>query len=293
MKAVEYRLPKEFDKSFIVFKEKGLFFPCPWHYHPEYEFVLVNKSTGRRMVGDHIGSFAAGDLVLMGPALPHVWVNDQKYFEEGNRAEVDAVVLHFMDNFIGENFLNLPETVGLKKVLRLSHRGLVITGNTRYRIANIMNEMVDQTGLRRLSSLFSIFDILANSSEYEPLASPTYMENTKEAYSDRFSKITEYVLRNFHREISLKEVADEANMATTTFCNFFKEHFRMTFVEYLNSIRIGHVCKLLSSQDKTIIEIAYECGFNNLANFNRQFKRLKGMTPKEYRKLLEAEPMSA
>ena len=293
MKAVEYRLPKEFDKSFIVFKETGLFFPCPWHYHPEYEFVLINKSTGRRMVGDHIGSFSAGDLVLMGPGLPHVWVNDQKYFEPSNRAEADAVVLHFMDNFLGENFLNLPETIGLKKVLRLSHRGLVITGNTRYRIAGLMNDMVDQTGLKRLSSLFAIFDILAKSTEYEPLASPTYMENTKEAYSDRFSKITEYVLRNFHRDITLKAVADEANMATTTFCNFFKEHFRMTFVEYLNSIRIGHVCKLLSSQDKTIIEIAYECGFNNLANFNRQFKRLKGMTPKEYRKLLEAEPMSA
>lgn len=293
MKAVEYRLPKEFDKSFIVFKETGLFFPCPWHYHPEYEFVLINKSTGRRMVGDHIGSFSAGDLVLMGPGLPHVWVNDQNYFKEDNCTEADAVVVHFLDDFLGENFLNLPETEALTKVLDLSHRGLVITGSARYRIARIMNKMVNETGLKRLSSLFKIFDILANTSEYEPLASPSYMENTKEAYSDRFSRISEFVLRNFHREISLKEISEVANMATTTFCNFFKEHFRMTFVEYLNSIRIGHVCKLLSSQDKTIIEIAYECGFNNLANFNRQFKRLKGMTPKEYRKLLEAEPMSA
>src|SRR5690606_7263893 len=132
MKAVEYRLPKEFDKSFIVFRERGLFFPCPWHYHPEYEFVLVNKSTGRRMVGDHIGSFAAGDLVLMGPGLPHVWVNDQNYFKEDNCTEADAVVVHFMDDFLGENFFNLPETEALTKVLDLSHRGLVITGSTRY-----------------------------------------------------------------------------------------------------------------------------------------------------------------
>jgi len=293
MKAVEYRLPKEFDKSFIVFKEQGLFFPCPWHYHPEYEFVLVNKSSGRRMVGDHIGTFSEGDLVLMGPALPHVWVNDQKYFDKGNTEKADAVVLHFLEDFLGHNFLHLPETESLKKVLHLSKRGLVILGRTRTQIAKIMCEMPNQDGLKRLVSLFEIFDILSHSTEYEPLASPSYMENTRDMYSDRFSKITEYVLRNFHRDISLKEVADEANMATTTFCNFFKEHFRMTFVEYLNTIRIGHVCKLLTDRDRTIIEIAYECGFNNLANFNRQFKRLKEMTPKEYRKVLEAEPMTA
>lgn len=291
MKAIEYRLPKEFDKSFIVFEERGLFFPCPWHYHPEYEFVLTNKSSGRRMVGDHIGTFSEGDLVLMGPALPHVWVNDQKYFEKNNVERADAVVVHFMEDFLGQNFLTLPETEPIKKVLNLSKRGLVILGNTRDKIATIMNAMPQQSGLKRLSSLFEIFDILANSTEYESLASPSYMENTKDMYSDRFSKITEYVLRNFHRDITLKEVADEASMATTTFCNFFKEHFRMTFIEYLNAIRIGHVCKLLSSKDKTIIEIAYECGFNNLANFNRQFKRLKEMTPKEYRKALEGEPM--
>src|SRR5690606_295760 len=174
MKAVEYRLPKEFDKSFIVFKEEGLFFPCPWHYHPEYEFVLVNKSTGRRMVGDHIGTFAEGDLVLMGPALPHVWVNDQKYFEQENMETADAVVLHFLEDFLGNNFLNIPETEPLKKVLNLSNRGLVILGYTRYRIAKIMNEMTNQNGLKRLSSLFEIFDILSHSSEYETLASPSY-----------------------------------------------------------------------------------------------------------------------
>jgi len=229
----------------------------------------------------------------MGPSLPHVWVNDQKYFEKENTETADAVVVHFLEDFLGNNFFNIPEAEPLKKILNLSNRGLVIFGHTRYRITKIMNDMPNQNGLKRLSSLFEIFDILANSSEYEPLASPSYMENTRDMYSDRFSKITEYILRNFHRDITLKEVADQASMATTTFCNFFKEHFRMTFVEYLNAIRIGHVCKLLADKDKTIISVAYECGFNNLANFNRQFKRLKDMTPKEYRKALEGEPMIA
>lgn len=287
MNAVEYRLPKEFDKSFIVFEEKGPYFPCPWHYHPEYELVMVDKSTGRRMVGDHIGYFDSGDLVLMAPSLPHVWINDSEYVNGQADQEADAVVIHFLDTFLGENFLHLPEMEPLTKILSLSQRGLLINGNTKKQINILMKLMITQTGLGRLSSLFAIFDILAHSSEYELLASPTYMQNTREAYSERYSKITDYILRNFQREITLNEVASQASMATTTFCNFFKEHYRMTFVEYLNTIRIGHVCKLLGQRDQNVVSIAYECGFNNLANFNRQFKRIKGMSPSEYKRTME------
>lgn len=289
MKAIEYRLPKEFDKSFIVFTERGEYFPCPWHYHPEYELVLVNKSTGRRMVGDHIGYFEADDLVFMGPSLPHVWVNDSCYVQGKAKEKADAVVVHFVDDFLGEHFLSLPELDPLKKILSLSRRGLVIQGKTKKEINERMKAMIGESGLKRLSSLFAIFDILAHTSEYEPLASPNYLLHTQGMYSDRYSKITDYILRNFQREITLSEVAYEASMAITTFCNFFKEHYRMTFVEYLNTIRIGHVCKLLADTDNTVVTIAYECGFNNLANFNRQFKRLKGMSPSEYRKALRLE----
>ena len=93
-------------------------------------------------------------------------------------------------------------------------------------------------------------------------------------------------MRNFDKEISLAEIAAVANMALTTFCNFFKEHYRVTFVEYLNEIRIGHACKLLTEKNKNVVEAAYQCGFNNLANFNRQFKKLKNMTPTEYRRTI-------
>lgn len=287
MKAVEYRLPKEFDKSFIVFREQGAFFPVPWHYHPEYELVLVTKSTGRRMVGDHIGYFNEGDLVLMGPGLPHVWVNDAEYLNGSKKDAADAIVVQFLQDFLGENFLELPEIAGLKKILKLSASGLEIKGNTRKRINELMPQMLKATGLQRLSMLFSIFDILANTKEYEPLASPAFVNSTTLQESDRFNNITEYIMRNFDSEIKLSDVAAIANMATTTFCNFFKEHYRVTFVEYVTEIRIGHACKLLADPTKNIVEAAYESGFNSLANFNRQFKKLKHMTPTEYRKMLE------
>lgn len=288
MKAIEQRLPQDFDKSFVVFRETGKYFPCPWHFHPEYELVLVLRSTGRRMVGDHIGYFDEGDLVFMGAGIPHVWINDQEFFNGQVDYEADAIVIHFMDRFLGEKFLSIPEMENFKNILRLSSRGMTFYGETRTRINNLMKGMITMSGLKRLSALFDIFDLLANSTEYELLASPGYTQKIELKSTDRFGKVTEYIMRNFDKDITLPEAASIANMAVTTFCNFFRDHFRVTFVEYVNAIRVGYACKLLSDEDRNIVEIAYESGFKNLANFNRQFKRLKNMTPSEYRRTISA-----
>lgn len=291
MKSIEVRLPQDFDKSFIVFREIGQFFPVPWHYHPEYELVLVLKSTGRRMVGDNIGYFQEGDLVCMGPFLPHVWVNDSQYINGQADHQAEAIVIHFRDNFLGEDFLNIPEMDAFKNFLRLSRRGMVLHGKTKDHINALMIGMVGMNGIQRLSSLLSIFDILSNTKEYEILASEGYTHHADNQH-DRLGKITAYVMQNFTREIALPEIAAIANMAITTFCNFFREQYRTTFVEYLNTVRIGHACKLLSERDQNIVEVAYECGFNNLANFNRQFKKYKKMTPTQYRRTVNIPEMA-
>ncbi len=285
MKAIEQRLPQDFDKSFVVFRETGQYFPCPWHFHPEFELVLVLRSAGRRMVGDHIGYFNEDDLVFMGSGIPHVWINDPQFINGEAGYQADAIVIHFMDSFLGEKFLSIPEMENFKNILRMSSRGLAYYGESRTRINNLMKGMITMNGLQRLSALFEIFDILATSTEYKVLASPAYAQVELKA-SDRFGKVTEYIMRNFDKEITLPEVASVANMAVTTFCNFFKDHFRVTFVEYLNTVRIGYACKLLADDDYNIVEIAYESGFNNLANFNRRFKRFKNMTPTEFRKTI-------
>lgn len=286
MKVIEQRLPQDFDKSFVVFREKGAYFPCPWHFHPEFELVLILRSTGRRMVGDHIGYFDEGDLVFMGSGIPHVWVNDDQFITGEADYPADAIVIHFMESFLGDKFLSIPEMENFKNILRLSSRGMALQGETREKIISLMKDMPTMSGLKRLAALFDIFDLLANTTEYELLASPGYLQKVELKASDRFGKVTEYIMKNFDKEITLPEVASIANMAVTTFCNFFKDHFRVTFVEYLNTIRIGYACKLLADEDQNIVEIAYESGFKNLANFNRQFKRFKSMTPSEYRKMI-------
>lgn len=287
MKAIETYLPQEFDKSFIVFREKGDYFPAPWHYHSHYEFVLVTRSTGRRMVGDHIGYFDAEDLVFMGSLLPHVWVNDPIYLQRRALDKADALVIHFTDDFLGNGFMNIPEMNDFRKVLKLSERGLALRGKTRNRLNEIIKKMPEMNGLERLSSLLIIFDIMSKTREYDFLASPRFIQNFQYSASDRFKKISGYIMENFNKDISLSEIASIGNMGVTTFCNFFREQFRVTFVEYLTTVRIGHACKLLVEDERrSIVEIAFECGYNNLANFNKQFKKLKKMTPTDYRKTL-------
>ncbi len=238
------------------------------------------------MVGDHIGYFEEGDLVFMGSMLSHVWVNDPVYVQGQADHKADAIVIHFVDSFLGESFIQVPELESFRKFLKLSNRGMVITGYAREQIAGLMTRMVSMNGLQRLSALLTIFDLLGHTTEYSLLASPGFVQSVELKTSFHFKRINEYIMQNFQEEISLSEMASVANMAVTTFCNFFKEHYRVTFVEYLNTIRVGHACKLLSGRDRNIVEVAYECGFNNLANFNRQFKKYKMMTPSEYRKTL-------
>jgi AraC-like DNA-binding protein len=289
MKSIELRLPRDIDKSFVVFREIGRFFPCPWHYHPEYELVLVLKSSGRRMVGDHIGNFREDDLVFMGSMLPHVWVNDPLYLNGKARNLAEAIVIHFKEDFLGGQFFDIPEMEAMKKFLQLSRRGMMIKGKTRARINAIMKKMMPMTGLQRLLALMSLIEILSSSSEFELLASPCFIHNLDHGETNRLGPVMEYIMRNFDQEITLPKVASMANMGLTTFCNFFKENYRVTFVEYLNIVRVGHACKLLSSGYQTIAEVAYSCGFGTLANFNRQFKKYKGMTPSEYRSNLNAD----
>ncbi|RYE31294.1 MAG: AraC family transcriptional regulator, partial [Sphingobacteriaceae bacterium] len=201
----------------------------------------------------------------------------------------DAIVIQFVENFLGDKFLDIPELGNFRRFLKTSERGMVLKGNTRKKIIKLMQNMLTMNGIQRIAALLGIFEILSYTSEYELLASPKFIQSFQYESPGRFKKITEYIMQNFNKEINLPDAASVANMGLTAFCNYFKDQFRLTFVEYLNTVRVGHACKLLSDNKNNIVEVAYECGFNNLANFNRQFKKIKNITPSDYRKLLHTE----
>lgn len=270
--------------SFILQKDVYPYYPTPWHYHPEFELVLVVKSTGQRTVGDHTDNFSDGDLVFLGPNLPHAYQNDVAYYQENESLTAEAIVIHFRDDFLGKDFFNLPEMIPVNQLFDKAKFGLKILDNTRQQISDIMHEMLTLSGHRRIIKLLSILEILSLSEEFQLLASPGFVQQYTVSGTDRITKVHEYIMTNFRKDIPLADVAEVANLSVPSFCRFFKTCTRKSFSHFLNEIRVGYACKLLLEDKYNISQICYESGFNNMSNFNRQFKKTTGKSPLKYKK---------
>ena len=283
MKPILEKLTPDPECSFVVQRDSFPYYPTPWHYHPEYELVLVLRSSGKKIIGDHISRFAAGDLVLIGPNLPHVYDNDPAYYKGKSDLRAEAIVIHFAEDFLGELF-SLPEMKRVKQLLQSSRQGIHIRGLTSRKIANSMKKMLSLSPALRLSELLNILISLSHSEEKQYLASPGFVQTYTGTNTERLDPVLGYLMQHFTEEISLEEVAALANMSPQSFCRFFKHCTRKTFLAFLNELRVGYACRLISENRYNISEIGYKSGFNNLSNFNRQFKRVMGKTPSAYRR---------
>jgi AraC-like DNA-binding protein len=284
MKLIIERLNKDAKSSFILQKDVYAHYPTPWHHHPEYELVLVLKSSGDKIIGDHMSSFTDGDLAFLGPNLPHVYRNNKSYYEENPDLTAEAIVIHFNLDFLGIGFFAIPEMKTIAKFLEESLKGFSIHGNTRQLVAQKMNNMLMMSGPARIIELLSILNLLADTNEKELLASSGFIQNFKTSGSEQITEVCDFIMKNFASDISLKQIAEIAHMSPNVFCNFFKQRTRKTFVTFLNEVRIGYACKLLSGEQHNISEICYLSGFHNLSNFNRQFIRIVHKTPLQYKK---------
>lgn len=281
MNLAEIRLLKEPDKSFIVYHETMPF--TPWHYHPEFELVYIVKGRGKRMVGDHIDHFEEEDLVFLGSNLAHEWHCNDMYFEADGHFAGEGIVIQFLYDFLGKDFMLLPENRILKEFLKLSCQGCRIYGNTKAIIIGYMKEITHMNHNDRLYTLLKIFHVLQKTDEYHLLSSPGFIEPFNSNESKPLTRAIEYIMTNFQKEIRIQDLLEVAHMSNTTFCSSFKKAYRMNFKEYLLNVRIGYACRLLQEGSINISEIAYESGYENISNFNRQFKRIKGLTPKEFK----------
>ena len=284
MKLIIERLNKDSKSSFVLQKDVYSHYPTPWHYHPELELVLVLKSTGDKIIGDHMSSFSDGDLVFMGPNLPHVYRNSKIYYEENPDLTAEAIVIHFNRDFLGNGFFNIPEMESVAKFLDESAMGYAIHGNTRLTVTQKMNEMLEMSGPARIIELLNILYILSETGEKERLASPGFIQNFKSSGSEKITEVCDYIMKNFTSDLTLNQVAEIVHMSPTVFCNFFKQRTRKTFVNFLNEVRIGYACKLLGGEQHNISEICFLSGFHNLSNFNRQFIKIVHKTPLQYKK---------
>ena len=280
MKVAKVRLLQEPHKSFIYYKENNPF--TKWHHHPEYELCLITKGRGKRMIGDNIDRFENNDLVFIGAFTPHESLCDPEYFDNINGFQGEGIVIQFVYDFLGDKFFRLPENSNLNRFVIESSRGYVFFGQTKKQITSLMLKMQDMSDQERLYALFAIFRIFAKTNEYNILSSPAFSGPFwLEDYSS-LQKASKYIMQNFQNSINIRDLLKITNMSNTAFYETFKKTYRMPFKDYLLNIRVGYACKLLTEGSHHISEIAYQSGFGNISNFNRQFKKIKGITPSQF-----------
>jgi AraC-like DNA-binding protein len=284
MKATLKKIGEGADNIFNVLIENSPNFYPYWHYHPQYEIMLIEKSTGTRYVGDSISPFQEGDITFLGSDIPHLFRNHPEYFSEKSKKKAKATVLYFSDEFINSGFFQLREMGAINELLQLSKRGIIINGSSKKEVARRLKKIVKGESVIRLLDFISLLNYIASKGEYEVLSSLGFTHNLDKQDLSRLNKIFDYLLNNFQKSITLDDVSKVANMSKAAFCRYFKDRTNKTLITFLNEIRIGHACKLLiENNNMNISEICYECGFNNLTNFNIQFKKLKKMNPMLYR----------
>jgi len=283
---LEY-LPRHFGESFVTRYFEYNYFPTPWHFHPEYELVLVTESTGKRLIGDQVGDFKPGDLVFLGPYLPHTYMNDPQYLAEQSTLKAKSIVVHFKEDSFGDGFFLLPETQKIAGLLNHSLRGLSVGGITSEVVSTKLQGLLTADGFSRWLLLLEILNILSLSNDLHYICN-NVITGQNPTESRRMNQIINFVLMNFKREISLAEVANIANMATNSFSRYFSQRTRKPFTTFLNEVRLNHASKLLIETSKSVTEIHLEAGFTNLSNFNRQFRAAYHSNPLTFRRLYQS-----
>lgn len=272
----------------FVFKIDQDIWPV-YHYHPEYDILLSLKDhAGEYLSGDHIGRLARGTLFMNGPNIPHVLHSGKP--DDADPLRPSLAVIQFSRESLGEELLRKQEMQPVREFLEAAERGFEFHGATARSAAEMILAMEGQTPFERFLQLLRLLKHFAASEEKRPLASPAFSPSLKARDISRLDGVLGWLRRHKTETVTLDQAAAVAKMSPKSFCRFFKANTGKTLVEYVNELRIGEACRQLLETDLPVSEIALECGFNNLSNFNRRFRELKGSTPREYRRQNPIEP---
>jgi len=254
-------------------------FALPYHMHERFEITWIREGVGSRIIGDNISFFESGDVLLLGPMLPHQWQSSPL---DGNQ-RAKSISLFFETTFPSRDFWTLEDCKPMYDILQLSHRGLHLKGSLKKSIPRKLQKLMRLSGARALILLLEILQDISEQQEYDILASEGYVCR-KNLDTDRINKITNYIFENMEQKITLESLGEMVNLHPNSLAREFKKATGFSIIEYINKVRIGKATRLLTETNKTIIDICYECGFQNLSHFNRYFKKTKNCTPSLYRK---------
>jgi len=267
------------EDSFLVYERVKDDFDFPIHFHPEYELNFIYKGQGvRRIIGDHSSDITDVELVLVGPNLTHGW--------ELNKCtckEIYEITVHIQQDLLDDKMLSRRIFKSIRDMLNRSRHGILFSSKTTMEIMPRLMILPKLHGIKYYLEFISILHDLAKSGD-QTLLSNQFSEMNDFQNSEKIKKVYEFIHDNFHRRIGLDEISKLVNMSPVSFNRFIKKRTGKTFVSYVNDTRISYASRWLIESDKGISEISYDCGFNNIANFNRIFKKSKNCTPTEFRK---------
>jgi AraC-like DNA-binding protein len=284
MKHVLHKSSIPATQIFVIRHLEEKHFDPIWHAHSEYQLFVVLEGTGTRFIGDSIKSFRPGELILTGPHLPHVWRSDEVYFEKSSTSKTDGIVIYLNENFLGDHILEKEEMMALKKLFTKSMRGLDFYGTKKLQVIEMMKELVHLQGIPSVIHLLHILEVLAATKEYHYISSKAYDNAFDQNETDRLNKVYEYCFTNFRKKVLLEDLAELLHMTPTSFSRYFTMKNNKPFSRFIAEIRIKHACKMLTDTDESIAQVCYDCGFNTLSNFNKQFKEIMLMKPTQYKR---------
>ncbi|WP_158564395.1 AraC family transcriptional regulator [Jiangella anatolica] len=249
-------------------------FAFSWHFHPEVELTLITAGTGTRYAGDSIEPYDPGQLTLLGAGVPHAFVS-------ATTGHNEAVVIHFRPEFLGPGLFDAPEFASIGALLTAAGRGLELPASEP--MMRRLVELTERTGADGTLGLLGILADLADGEPGRPLASAGHHASERPANRRRMDDVFGFLHDRYGEPIALGDVAEVAHLSPAAFSRFFRRATGRTFTAYLTELRVGAACRLLAESDRAVADIAATCGFGNLSNFNRRFRELKTMTPREYR----------
>jgi AraC-like DNA-binding protein len=256
--------------------------PFLWHYHPEFELTLTLNSRGQRYIGDDVSNYDDGDLVLLGPNLPHTWCSAEKI---NSRQPHIALVMWFTEAW-GESITgSLTELKPLAALLSHAGRGIRFSRAAAEKARPIIESIPPSEPIIRLSRLMEVLVLLASDKAAQPIAAPAAVRRTVDSPDRaRITRVLDHLHANYRERIAIGDLADVAALSVSGFHRLFRRHTQLTVTDYVAQLRVGQACALLVNTERPIAHIADEVGYANLANFNRQFRALKGRTPREFRR---------
>lgn len=277
LKVLPFKIPKSEKEALIYQEDRESVFYDQLHQHEEIQISYIVKGRGSLIVGDSINDYKENDILVIGENIPHVFRSDL-------RASPESVMftLFFTKTSFGKDFFNLTDMSNIHDFFKDSEYGMKILSNQK-KITNHFNKLKQQNKIQRIATFFKIINFIIHS-ETSPLSSFVYRKKYTNDEGKRMSAVFEHAIEFFHQPITLEEVAEKANMSKNAFCRYFKKRTNKTFFQFLIEVRIENACKLLNNhKDLSISSISELCGFQDIANFNRKFKELKGVSPSSYR----------